>query len=173
MCWFTVPVTMQRSGKVLVAGVSTAVAMTVFGTGKSVSVVSALHGLGATGVAIDVVVVLNPAHWFCACPSTQSGPCGCVGAGEFATQFRLPPTLTRLTSDAPAGDTLWLSWTLPPIRPSQATHGPAFPLHSKLPWITTSGPRNPLGLKLLQELMMTFPPTSTWPLRRTDLQLAA
>jgi hypothetical protein len=72
------------------------------GTGKSEagSVAICAHCFGVVGVAIEVVLVLNPAHWFCAWPSTQSGPCWCVGAGVLLTQFRLPATLTRLISEA-------------------------------------------------------------------------
>src|SRR5690349_7361769 len=102
MCWLTWPVTMQRSGRLPFAGVSTAVSITVLGTGKSdgSSPVSAAQPLGVTGVAIDVVVVLKSAHWFCARPSTQFGPCWSVGSGELLAQLRLPPMRTRLTSDA-------------------------------------------------------------------------
>src|SRR6516164_4700220 len=131
---------MQRSGSPPPAGVSTADVMTAFGTGKSEagSVARLAHGFGVTGIAIDVVLVLKPAHWPCACPSTQLGPCKRVGSGELPTQFRVPPTLTRLMSEAPC-ETLDATWRFPPMLPSHAKHGPALERHSKLPSITTSG----------------------------------
>src|SRR6266404_511324 len=97
-CLLTMPVTMQRCGRPPPAGVS--------------------------GVAIDVVVVEKPAHWPCACPSTQLGPRNWVGSGELSAQLRFPSTRTRLTSEALAA-TFERMWALPPTRPSQATQGPA------------------------------------------------
>src|SRR5262249_40117281 len=156
------------------AAVSTADTIAALGTGKSDvgRPVSMLHGFGVTGVAIDVVVVENPAHWFCALPTTQLGPCRWVGAGELLTQFRFPPTLTRLTSEA-AWEALLPMWALPPMLPSHATHGPALPLHSKLPLMTTSGPTKPLGAEPLHEWMLTLPSTATLPLSMVESQLAA
>src|SRR5215472_9952780 len=132
---------MQRSGSPLPAGVSTAEVITVLGTGnpEAGSMARLAHATGVTGVAIEVVRVLKSAHWFCAFPSTQLGPRKFVGEGELLTQFRLPATWTRLTSEAP-----WLTFDpmcrLPPISPSHARQGPALALHSKFPWMTTSGP---------------------------------
>src|SRR5689334_4454287 len=126
---------MHRSGKVLLAGVSTAEVITVLGTGKADagSRASAAHeAAGVTGVAIDVVLVAKPAHWSCALPSTQLGPCTCVGSGEFCWQCRFPPTCTRLTSDAVFERFDWM-WTLPSTLPSQARHGPLFDWQWKSP----------------------------------------
>ena len=140
-CLLTMPVTMQRCGRPPPAGVSTADTITVLGTGKPAggSAASAAHGRGVTGVAIDVDVVEKPAHWPCACPSTQLGPRNWVGSGELSAQLRFPSTRTRLTSEALAATFEWM-WALPPTRPSQATQGPALDWHSKLPRMTMSGP---------------------------------
>src|SRR3981189_2141957 len=94
---------MQRCGRPPPAGVSTADTITVLGTGKPAagSAASAAHGRGVTGVAIDVVVVEKPAHWPCACPSTQLGPRNWVGFGELSAQLRFPSTRTRLPPRAP------------------------------------------------------------------------
>src|SRR5258708_5215841 len=40
------------------------------------------------------------AHWPCRLPATKSGPKVCVGGGEFPLHSRLPPTETRLISEA-------------------------------------------------------------------------
>src|SRR4030081_2942894 len=140
---------MQRCGRPPPAGVSTADTITVLGTGEpgagtAGSAARAAHGRGVTGVAIDVVVVEKPAHWPCACPSTQLGPRNWVGFGELSAQLRFPSTRTRLTSEALAA-TFERMWALPPTRPSQATHGPALDWHSKLPLMTVSGPWKALG----------------------------
>src|SRR5579871_88260 len=132
---------MQRCGNPFAAGVSTAEVITVLGTGKPEAGNAArlAHGVGVTGVAIDVVAVLKPAHWPCDRPSTQLGPCKWVGAGELPSQFRFPFTLTRLISDA-ACDLLDCMRTFSPTLPSHAKHGPALDRHSKSPRMTTSGP---------------------------------
>src|ERR1051325_9446526 len=165
---------MHRAGSPLPAAMSSTDVIAALGTGKSDvgRPASMLHGFGVTGVAIDVVVVLNPAHWFCEFPTTQLGPCLRVGAGELLTQFRFPATLTRLISEA-ALEALFAIWALPPMLPSHATHGPALPLHSKLALMATSGPTKPFGAEPLHEWMRPFPSTSTLPLRRAESQLAA
>jgi hypothetical protein len=148
--------------------------ITVLGTGKPEpgSVFRLAHGVGVTGVAIEVVVVLNPAHWPCDRPSTQLGPCECVGAGEFPSQFRFPFTLMRLTSDAACP---WLDWIWTPSStvPSHAKQDPALDRHSKLPWMSTSGPWKPFDAVPLHELIFRFPPTVTLPCSRTELQFFA
>ena len=40
------------------------------------------------------------AHWPCRLPATKSGPKVCVGGGVFPWHSRLPPTETRLMSEA-------------------------------------------------------------------------
>src|SRR5689334_20469413 len=130
---------MQRSGNVLVAGASTADVITVLGTGNPVAgrLARAAHPeTGVTGpLLIDVEVVAKPWHWPSETPSTQLGPCVCVGAVEFCWQIRLPPTVTRLTSGAVGPRFCWIS-TLPLTLPSHARQDAPFdefPWHWKLP----------------------------------------